>query len=577
MSAEFAAGSRACLKLSPEGTDAHDQLLATLEIRWTACRLRSVLCAEIAGQRINLAGSEVHVSAFSEGNVLWLQSGLLESSEHQLFDQVAMKLFWMLEGTNVPVPHHGHYPCMFACYKKGPTAIEAALKQRNVKPQATVVGQKREPGKALDVIDHELLQQSTDFTFDEGELIAVSSAANKDGVPQYHYACVLPYVEGASRGPSGLLAMYRLNEGPDAPEKHRNHFELFKLQRAQPLPPLAAQLGMTLDCAALDASHAVATGAIDAKPDSESAELACLVAKLREMERMTPDQYRQVMKRLWLEWHPDKNPHREAMATRFFRIIKRHEESFRGDRDFSWLSVEAAGEALKADERAEATAASATSCSYPRPRSWANEFEEEERATKSAIKLQEDRQRTLRAAARLWKCPEPPIAVSRETNHPFAVSSSREKNNAKADQLWQVADTWLTAARVLLDGCTENGMACLYPQVVHSSQQAGEMVIKSLMFRTCGITQEELRGKQAHDLQHFISIIYQTETWDCPVPANELSFLTEAYIASRYPLGDMQQTPRDKYGPLEAEYALSTATRLRDWATLIHSLPTPLH
>jgi HEPN domain-containing protein len=207
--------------------------------------------------------------------------------------------------------------------------------------------------------------------------------------------------------------------------------------------------------------------------------------------------------------------------------------------------------------------------------SWAREFEEEERATKSAIKLQHDRQRTAGAAAGLWKCPEFAFA-SCEKNNVFAVE--REKNNAKADKFWQTADSWLETARVLLDRSTGNGTACLYPQVVHSSQQAGEMVIKSLMFRTCGITQEELRGKQAHDLQHFISVIYtQTETWDCPVPANELSFLAEAYIASRYPLGDMQQTPQDMYGPQEAEYALGIATRLRDWATLIHSLPTPRH
>ena len=208
MSAEFAAGSRACLKLSPEFADAHDKLLATLEIRWAACPLRSALCAENAGQRMTLIGSEITVLAFMEGNVLWLQSGILESSDahQQLFDEVAMKLFRMLEGNDVPVTHHGHYPYMFACYKKGPTAIEAALKQRNVDPQAAI-GQKQEPGKALDVIDHELLQQSTDFTFDEGELIAVSSAATDNhGVPQYHYARVLPYVEGPSRGPSGLPA-----------------------------------------------------------------------------------------------------------------------------------------------------------------------------------------------------------------------------------------------------------------------------------------------------------------------------------------------------------------------------------
>ena len=44
---------------------------------------------------------------------------------------------------------------------------------------------------------------------------------------------------------------------------------------------------------------------------------------LREMESMSAEQYRGMMRRLLLQWHPDKNPERQEMATRFFRIIMR--------------------------------------------------------------------------------------------------------------------------------------------------------------------------------------------------------------------------------------------------------------
>jgi len=51
--------------------------------------------------------------------------------------------------------------------------------------------------------------------------------------------------------------------------------------------------------------------------------------------------------------------------------------------------------------------------------------------------------------------------------------------------------------------------------------------------------------------------------------------LAAAYTAARYPLNDMRETPTDKYGRLEAETALQTATKIRNWAALTHGLPTP--
>ena len=57
----------------------------------------------------------------------------------------------------------------------------------------------------------------------------------------------MPYKEGKAEGEAtvssnyqSLLALYRLNEGPESPEVSRRHYELFKVQRSRPaaVPPL---------------------------------------------------------------------------------------------------------------------------------------------------------------------------------------------------------------------------------------------------------------------------------------------------------------------------------------------------
>ena len=577
LSSEFTAGSRACLALSAEDSNAHDHILAELEIRWTTNLLQSILYTNASARevRMPLSGSEADALTFAEGSVLWVQSGILTSNrQSQLYDEVGSALVKMLRTAGVPAKLHGYFPCMLACYTQGPLDIEVALRRHNVNiNSASLALSKREPGMLLDVGDFQHLQQSTDFTFDADELVAVYTGVGAEGASQYRYARVLP-CEGSTPNQLSLLAVYRLNEGANAPDVRRPHLELYKIQRARPAPPVPAPN------LALDISNAEGSNPPAAVLDSEAVEFARLVQKLRKMESMPTEQYKQMMKRLWLQWHPDKNLERQEMADRFFKIIKRHEESYRGNGDFSWLDEANASnaEVTTAEQQppaaqqpaAEQQAASSSNHSHERPRSWADEFEEEQRATESAVSEQLHRresvqQRQAAASPPSWRWAGGGCGV---------LNIPREKDDTKADAFWNSSSWMLRGASVLLEKANE-GMAGLYPQSVHSSQQASELAIKSLMFRTCGITQDELKGQGAHDLTLLISRITQSGEWSCPVEGSELSSLAAAYTAARYPLNDMRQTPTDKYGQHEAQAALRTATKIRDWAALTHNLPTP--
>ena len=201
---QFVDGSRACLdNLSAEQGEAHDQLLANIGIRWTPSQLQSVLYAkaDCPAERKLLAGSDASTYAFAEGSTLWLQSGILgqRALEGRLFDEVATSLFKMIQGAGIPAVRHGHFPSVLECYTQGPAAIAVALKRRSVAVDNRMMTErKRAPGVTLDVMDHEHLQHSMDFTFDADELVAVSTGVDEHHVAQYKYARVLPYAESTS-------------------------------------------------------------------------------------------------------------------------------------------------------------------------------------------------------------------------------------------------------------------------------------------------------------------------------------------------------------------------------------------
>ena len=571
-SPEFVDGSRSCLDLSAEVGQAHDQVVANLELRWSQSQLCSVLRVRADGEVKPLPDSDSQTPAFLDGKVLWVQSGVLSTDRSRdLIDDVADCLFKALSEAGVASVRmrHDHFPTMLGCYDRGgPKAIREALTKRGVSMMGALT-QARVPGNFLDVDDHKLLQQNAiDFTFDADEMVAVNCGTiSDDGVVQYKYAIVLPFKEGgkvpssSSNHGQSLLAVYRLNEGGAAPEVRRQHYELFKIQRARPMTVAPMQKMNLVESADSAAGSSVAVA------PSEAVEFEKLVRQLREMESMDEPQYKAMYRRLILQWHPDKvGPELKDMATRFFQILKRHEESYRGNKRFGWLDTMSPDEAQQQDgfdtdaEVAEAGHAGV----HPQPRSWADEVVAEQQAAESAVAVQQEQRRQKAQAVRAagpWNTGSKP----RET---------REKDNTKADSMWKSSLNPLKAAKHLLEAA-KTGEEGFYPVSVVESQQAAELSIKALMYRTCGITQEELKGKGAHDLQKLVLRITEQGKWDLPVGLDELRFLSVGYIEARYPVHDMSEVPADKYGRAEAEKALRIASQIREWAQVTDALPTP--
>ena len=123
----------------------------------------------------------------------------------------------------------------------------------------------------------------------------------------------------------------------------------------------------------------------------------------------------------------------------------------------------------------------------------------------------------------------------------------------------------LTTARVL----EENGR---YAHAVWHAQQACELSLKSLMMRTCGITDEE---HTSHNLQGFVERMNGHS--GCPVTHSELRKLSTAYLRARYTSQNVRGAPlpADQFGEADAREALRNAGKLRSWICGLDSVPTP--
>ena len=113
-----------------------------------------------------------------------------------------------------------------------------------------------------------------------------------------------------------------------------------------------------------------------------------------------------------------------------------------------------------------------------------------------------------------------------------------------------------------------------YAHATWHAQQACELGLKSLMFRTCGVTDEELRGKRAHSLADFVESIGGQA---CPVSRADLIKLSRAYLRARYTskYERSEQLPADLYGASEADAALRHAQQLLAWLGSLNAVPAP--
>jgi HEPN domain-containing protein len=399
------------------------------------------------------------------------------------------------------------------------------------------------PGMFVPIEQHRFLVQSTDCSFEVEEIVAVADKTS-DGMSSYIFGIVCMRSEckrNESNGKpvavngTGLRRLYTVECGGEAPVE-LYHCDLFKFNR---MPNKQFQ-------SSLQQSNNVPSSPLDPQMhfmQEESSAWLRLFDVLKQMETLSEADYRKMLKRLFLEWHPDRcnKPH----ASRFFQVLRRHEDSYKSDKDFTWL----ADRCMNIDEALAHTGAfrDQSTCMESRweykgaeANSWFAEFEREK----------------LREAELVRQRQEVRHAGSHATTQLSASSHDYlEYDRDLADKYWKMA----THFKVKM---MSNFQVQRWSDCVWEAQQACEFAIKGLMLRTCGMSTEEKKGKGAHDLLLHMSRLITRETDEeaYPVDWDQLRFLSDAYIHARYPLSGDDVLPTDRYARDDAQKSMTTAT-----------------
>jgi len=120
---------------------------------------------------------------------------------------------------------------------------------------------------------------------------------------------------------------------------------------------------------------------------------------------------------------------------------------------------------------------------------------------------------------------------------------------------------------------------------VFHCQQAIETRIKSAMLRTCGLIPHEWTGLDAHNLSDLTSRLAKAPAdsdaqrlgQQVPGDAEDMVWLTEAYLKTRYPRSADSETeaPAYKYHASDSERALGLARRFLFLGTWGHASRSP--
>eukprot|EP00929_Paragymnodinium_shiwhaense_P071432 TRINITY_DN36310_c0_g2_i1.p1 TRINITY_DN36310_c0_g2~~TRINITY_DN36310_c0_g2_i1.p1 ORF type:complete len:2649 (+),score=501.17 TRINITY_DN36310_c0_g2_i1:813-7949(+) len=468
----------------------------------------------------------------------------------------------------------------------GPLGMARELEEKGVSSSQIVEQVGLSPGDALPDALLEKLVQSMDATFQAGEYIAIyiNNAAT--------IAEVLAWGINQPASGTGLQRNYRVRLTGDLIEV-RQHFELYKIRwqevsgSQRPVLTLAALPGSSV--------HDVAEADLD-----EAQIIVEIKRQLRQMSTMNEQDYKTTLRRLFKQWHPDKNRN-SPFSTAVFRLLRRHEE---------WYRARARGEAVESEDwldefdiggasrpstsennnqsegtsqprQASSPAGPAYSHKPAGQASWFEEFERDRR---------EQQQRQQQAAAfrpggagpNLWSGVGAPVHFApRRSMSAAAPQGPTRYIDADEATCWkQQADLEVLAAEKLAEE-TPAGRALPAATVWHCCQ-AVEMALKSVMLRTCGITEEELRGKEAHDIALLTRKLLEANAMTAeqqsaqrlPVEQSELAWLGRAYVGARYPRGN-RNVPGHMYGPADAQRALMAARLMKRWAADVEDLAAP--
>jgi HEPN domain-containing protein len=240
--------------------------------------------------------------------------------------------------------------------------------------------------------------------------------------------------------------------------------------------------------------------------------------------------------------------------------VKRHIDEYKGDRNFAFLDQFGdCGEHAAAIVPQAASAAEMEPSYTPgaAPNSWCAEFERD--CEREASAVAEAKVVAARRNAALRITPE--FASTRAV-------STRKLDFEEAER-YQVQSARAQCAAAELESHSPDYSVFL-------SHQAAELILKSLMLRTCGITDEQMRAGpgKGHSLEALMVYISATEqhAWP-PGLERELQSLSHAYIAARYSSGGA--LPSSRYEHDTASAALETVRKLKAWVAACIAVPTP--
>eukprot|EP00927_Polykrikos_kofoidii_P005979 TRINITY_DN12406_c0_g1_i2.p1 TRINITY_DN12406_c0_g1~~TRINITY_DN12406_c0_g1_i2.p1 ORF type:complete len:1132 (-),score=130.16 TRINITY_DN12406_c0_g1_i2:309-3650(-) len=457
---------------------------------------------------------------------------------------------------------------MLACaFSSGPSGIADALQAHCIQPlTGGAIDSDRIILKCGDRFPDALfdyLSQSLEETFQAGEYVAT----------RVHDVLLIAKVESWPHRQApvgeGLTRCYylRISEDESAIEVRR-HFELYKIhwglatnmRRGGSEVTVAAGPGLARDATSENV------------PEQGDAEATGKVRRtLREMGRMCDLDYRVALRRLYLTWHPDRAGNTQ-LANSLFRMIRRHADWYQRrlkgeiDETDDWLDDDDARESAgteEADAEEKGTVAAGTRASGQE--SWIDEFERERQEERGGARQH----------------------VHIQPIHGFQLSCTtswtppRIVDFVKAELWLQQARLEHAAAQRLMEP-SPAGWRVLPASAVWHCSQVVEMAVKSTMLRTCGITVEELKGKQCHDLVAFGRRLQaapavsqeQRHAKELPASLDDLEWLSRAYIGARYP--NNYTVPGFDYHDEDAQRALELAKHFLRWASHVEDLAGPL-
>ena len=581
------------------------QLLSEQTILWAA-NLTSVL--KLCSDGTRPEGTEEESLAFIDESTLWLRTGKVGAeNEYRFLREVAERLILLVTSrdtflNSMPKLQTAEVAEMLGCWTHGPRAIERKLEELNVRERTQSLYW--EPGELV-VFQQRYLDNSLHCTFAMHELVAVErldvGAFTSDFASGFKifakFRGTVPVATQDAEEPANQLARKYLlfcgdhdEEGNELLTEH-SHLTVYKLTRKhirptfQP-PPSSMSMVPTLS----QQQPQQQPGGSDLATFED--EFSMLTATLASIVMMPAQEVKRATRRLYMQWHPDKcqSPH----GARFFQIccsfVRLHEHLMASDGDRAQLHTFVANLRHDGDEHA-VDDAPASQYIEQEAHTWLAQFETE----------------------RLTAATPPATVGGVGTNHvggigggggsggsgraavggggggggsggggggrggsagggaAFSPDQARAappqrqqppklKSEPLADVAWMMAQQELRTAQLLMEAHPS-----LWSASVFHSHQAAEQTIKAVRLRTCGVTGDEFRGPEGHDLASLMAYFES----DSPLSVAELQRLSRAYLGTRYSAFPPQAAPTlpsAAFSASDAEEALDQAARLLEWA-----------